>query len=159
MTYVVPDLADALLELDILRSPHHDLLNDDLYSWFFAHARSGHAIAVVGGPNCRTWSRLRHRKGQPGPAPVRAATGTEVWGFRHIADREEATKCREDNILMIRLMASASAHLQLQAPLGYGDFEARLRAPHSCDGDISGTHPDISGYFTAGLSVVDRVRN
>lgn len=45
----------------------------------------------------------------------------------------------------------ASGHLTTQRLHGFGDYEARLRAPRTLDGDGSDCHPDVFGYFTAGF--------
>jgi hypothetical protein len=46
--------------------------------------------------------------------------------------------------------AMASAHLSTTRLHGYGDYEARLRAPHNYPGDGSKCDDGIYGYFTAG---------
>lgn len=45
----------------------------------------------------------------------------------------------------------ASGHLTTQRLHAFGDYEARIRAPRTVDGDGGDCHPDIFGYFTAGF--------
>eukprot|EP00971_Amphidinium_carterae_P194538 3860349-Amphidinium_carterae.2 len=49
---------------DIVRGPLHDLLSTALVD----------ILAVLGGPNCRTWSRLRFHT--PGPPPLRVVSSS-----------------------------------------------------------------------------------
>ena len=70
-----------LLEVDLKRGPQHDMLPDDgLYAALVLAALQGKLLGVLGGPNCRSRSVLRHYD-IPGcdtaPRPVRAWGGEE----------------------------------------------------------------------------------
>ena len=72
---------DVLLELDVVRGKDHNmLLNKGAYSGLLRSALEGKLKGVVGGPNCRTRSLLRHIP-IPGatdaPRPIRAWNGAE----------------------------------------------------------------------------------
>lgn len=71
----------ALVEIDIKRGKEHDMLKDQgVYSGLLLAALQGKLDAVVGGPNCRTRSVLRHYPipGQQScPRPVRQWNGQE----------------------------------------------------------------------------------
>eukprot|EP00971_Amphidinium_carterae_P116394 2305689-Amphidinium_carterae.2 len=55
-----------LVEVDIIRGPLHDLLtNTKLAAELQRRAQAGDILAVLGGPNCRAWSRLCFHT--PGP--------------------------------------------------------------------------------------------
>ena len=63
-----------LLEIDLVRGEEQDLLKPRLYGALLRCALEGKLKAILGGPNCRTRSVLRHYpvEGQPGaPRPVR----------------------------------------------------------------------------------------
>ena len=55
--------------LDILKNDKEDLHNPALWGYLCRLARMGKLKILVGGPPCRTLSRLRHRR--PGPRPLR----------------------------------------------------------------------------------------
>ena len=69
-------LSKLVLELDIKRGLDHDLLNDDLYGALLRTTLDGALRGVIGGPNCRSRSALRHYPG--GPRPLRR-WGGGVW--------------------------------------------------------------------------------
>eukprot|EP00971_Amphidinium_carterae_P244858 4861522-Amphidinium_carterae.2 len=91
--------AIPLVEIDIVRGPLHDLLsNTTLAGELRRRAQSGQILAVLGGPNCRTWSRLRFHT--PGPPPLRTRDkGTDWDGLPNIS-MENRIKLQEDNALL-----------------------------------------------------------
>ena len=95
---------DALLEVDVQRGEQHDMLSDHaVYRGLLRVALEGKINAIVGGPNCRTRSLLRHIPipGQPSaPRPIRR-WGGEEFGI-HDATEEEKQKLHEDDVLMWR---------------------------------------------------------
>ena len=95
-----------LLELDVLRGESHDLLKDrGCYSGLLRSALEGKLKAIVGGPNCRTRSILRHRpiKGRPdAPRPIREWGGGE-FGKEDITEAE-AKILEEDDVLLWRMV-------------------------------------------------------
>ena len=54
-----------LLEVDIQRGKEHDMVRGPLYGTLLRLAQDGRLAAVVGGPNCRTRSVLRHYRRRP----------------------------------------------------------------------------------------------
>ena len=58
-----PHLSSMVVAVDILRSGpkgDHDMLQPELYGALCAAAKQGRVVFIGGGPNCRTWSILRH---------------------------------------------------------------------------------------------------
>ena len=96
----------GLLEIDKVRDSKHDLTTDSgIYAGLLTVALDGRLEAIVGGPNCRTRSVLRHRpiEGQPeAPRPVRAWGGQE-YGLQDLS-REERAKVEEDDVLLWRMV-------------------------------------------------------
>ena len=58
-----------VINVDIVNGAQHDMHSIGTWSYLCHLARRGKVVAVVGGPPCRSVSRLRHRG--PGPRPVR----------------------------------------------------------------------------------------
>lgn len=65
-----------------------NLHNVNMWSYLCSLARSGKVKAIIGGPPCRTTSRLRSR-GLPGPRKVRGR-GEDRWGLEGIWSRTRA---------------------------------------------------------------------
>ena len=95
---------DKLLEVDLKRGPHHDVMTDEgVYAGLIRAAIESKVLAVVAGPNCRTRSLLRHVPipGQPNaPRPIRR-WGGEEFGVKE-ATEEEIQKLHQDDIMMWR---------------------------------------------------------
>eukprot|EP00438_Fugacium_kawagutii_P013287 Skav225459 [mRNA] locus=scaffold881:75571:82572:- [translate_table: standard] len=95
-----------LLEIDIKRGSDHDMLKDrGPYAALLTAALQGKLDAVLGGPNCRTRSVLRHYPipGQAScPRPVRKWGGQE-YGI-HDATPFEWQQLQEDDVLMWRMI-------------------------------------------------------
>lgn len=95
-----------LLEVDVERGSSHDMLRDKgVYSGLMRAAMEGKLLAVVGGPNCRTRSILRHRPIATNPAAPRPIRrwGGEEYGITD-ATLEEKKILTEDDILLWRMM-------------------------------------------------------
>ena len=91
-----------LLEVDILRTQSHDMSKDDaMYAALLRIAMLGWIDAVIGGPNCRTRSELRHHPvtGMPGPS---RSLG-RPWGLDEL-DEVERAKCHLDDVLLLRMV-------------------------------------------------------
>ena len=95
-----------LLEIDKKRGPGHDLLTDDgPYSGLMRAAMEGKLLGLLGGPACRTRSKLRHIPipEQPNaPRPVRSWNGGEFGNQDNTAS--ETAQVREDDVLMWRML-------------------------------------------------------
>ena len=96
----------SLLEVDIKRSPNQDLLQDvGSYPALMRAALEGKLLAVVGGPNCRSRSVLRHYPipDQPScPRPLRGWGGGE-FGKEGLTEAEIAI-LHEDDLLLWRMV-------------------------------------------------------
>ena len=73
MRRAVKDLAGdprKVIQVDIKNGDQWDMVNGSLYAELMHLAVTGQLGVVIGGPNCRTRSKLRHipREGLPGPA-------------------------------------------------------------------------------------------
>ena len=103
---VAPWLTPFVLALDTLRdATRHNMLSDDLYAHLAAKARHGEILAILGGPNCRTWSILLHKplpNGTPGH-PLRGREEPACWGLGDLTP-EERLKTDDDSILALRLL-------------------------------------------------------
>ena len=98
--------ADRLLELDLLRGAGHDLLDEKPFSGLLRAAVDGKLEALVGGPNCRTRSVLRHYPipdQENYPRPVRAWERDQQYGLEELSE-EERRKVQEDDVLLWRMI-------------------------------------------------------
>lgn len=105
-----PYLCTQIFALDTKRSPLHDMLQPNLWNSLCTAAITGKIWAVVGGPNCKTWSIRRHfRKplGQPQAYPVRGRSEPECWGLPNISDAAQS-EVDDDSILLLRQMLLTS---------------------------------------------------
>ena len=94
-----------LLEVDVERGEEHNLLKAKLYGGLMRTALEGKIRAIIGGPNCRTRSVLRHIpvEGHPeAPRPVRQWGGGE-FGKEDLTDQERE-QVRGDDLLMWRML-------------------------------------------------------
>ena len=95
-----------LLEVDLERGQQHDMLLDKgVYGGLIRAAVEGKLLGVVGGPNCRTRSVLRHRpipSDPEAPRPVRR-WGGEEYGIREMTP-EERKIVEEDDVLLWRMV-------------------------------------------------------
>ena len=64
--------------------PAQDLLSDQLTSFLAELCEKGTVDALLGGPPCRTVSKLQFR--QPGPPPLRARTGPQRFALENLSD-------------------------------------------------------------------------
>ena len=98
--------AEMMVEVDILRSAGQDLLEDEgIYAGFIRVALDGKLRGLIGGPNCRTRSVLRHYEvdGDPqAPRPIRKWDGEE-FGVKD-ASPEERRIIEEDDVLLWRMV-------------------------------------------------------
>lgn len=99
-----------LVEIDLKRGLHHDMMKDvGPYSGLLRGALDGKISAIVGGPNCRSRSILRHRpiEGRPdAPRPIRAWNGAE-YGVNDLTE-SEWNIIYEDDIMLRRFGFSSS---------------------------------------------------
>ncbi|CAL1154020.1 unnamed protein product [Cladocopium goreaui] len=95
-----------LLEVDVKKGQAYDMLADEgIYATLLRAALSGKILAVLGGPNCRSRSVLRHRpiEGQPwAPRPVRCWEGGEFGA--HWINKKEEKMIQEDDTLLWRMI-------------------------------------------------------
>ena len=95
-----------MLEIDILRGEDHDFLADGgCYAGLLRAVLDSKVRAILGGPNCRTRSVLRHYPipDQPlAPRPVRAWGGEEYGKKGNTA--EEQKMVSEDDVMLWRMI-------------------------------------------------------
>ena len=92
-----------IIQVDIQNGQKWDMVEGDLYSELLYMALTGQVGAVVGGPNCRTRSILRHKPVEGMPGPPRSWENGQQWGKTHLSG-EERRKCFEDDVMMMRLV-------------------------------------------------------
>ena len=76
----------CIINVDISNGSQYDLRNPGVWSYLCSLARRGRLVGILGGPPCRTVSRLRHRR--PGPRPVRGR-GEYRWALPHLQSWEQ----------------------------------------------------------------------
>ena len=94
-----------LLEIDLKRGKEHNMLTPDgPYGGLMRAVLEDRLLGLVGGPNCRTRSVLRHYpvEGEMPPRPIRRWGGEEN-GIKE-ATEEEKRKIQEDDILLWRMV-------------------------------------------------------
>ena len=79
------------------------MLQPELYGALCTAAKQGRVVFIGGGPNCRTWSILRHIPKPGAPTPVRGRTPETLWGLPHL-DQAAQTQLDDDSILILRQM-------------------------------------------------------
>ena len=92
-----------VLEIDLQRGPEHDMMSDELYAALLRGALDSRFDAVVGGPNCRTRSVLRHYP-LPGGGPRPVRSPEEPFGRSDLTPHEKKAVW-EDNVMMWRMLA------------------------------------------------------
>ena len=95
-------LRHRTLEIDIQRGERHDVLEESLYAALLRSALLGHIRGVVGGPNCRTRSVLRHYPKPGAPRPVRSWDDNQEYGLADLTATERKA-VEEDDLLMWRM--------------------------------------------------------
>ena len=95
-------LRNQILEIDVLRGDGHDVLGKTLYPALLRSALSGHIRGVVGGPNCRTRTVLRHYPKPGAPRPVRSWADSQVFGLKDLTAAERKA-VEDDDLLMWRM--------------------------------------------------------
>ena len=101
------------LFLDPLLGSRYDLHSPQAWGYLCWLAKQGRIKAVLGGPPCRTVSRLRNR-GPPGPRKVRAR-GDLRWGLDDLTPKE-AQLVANDTTLVLKQIALWKLAKQGQPP-------------------------------------------
>ena len=93
----------SIMEIDVLRGPDHDmLLNQGPYAGLLRCALEGKLKALIGGPNCRSRSLLRHipiENNPMAPRPIRRWDGEE-FGIKEATTKEKAMLLEDDKLMM-----------------------------------------------------------
>ena len=79
--------------------PGMNILRDDVFAYLLEIADGGTLRALLGGPPCRTMSRLRYR--QPGPPPLREREGPGRFGLPNL-DPVLRQQVEDDTLLWLR---------------------------------------------------------
>ena len=103
---VAPWMTPIIYAVDTLRDKaRHDILSH-LYSHLYWKALQGEILAIIGGPNCRTWSVMLtfpDKQGNPG-RPMRGRNEQDTWGLPHL-NKHEVEKTDNDSMLLLRMLA------------------------------------------------------
>ena len=112
-----------LLEIDLKRGEDHNMLLDNgVYAGLMRAAMNDKLHALVGGPNCRTRSVLRHYPKEGAPRPARKWGGQE-YDLDDLTTSEQQ-QVQEDDILLWRFLFlwTIATYLrrarQVQQPVG-----------------------------------------
>ena len=109
-----------LIEIDVKRGAEHDMLLDSgPYSALLRAVWEDRLKGLVGGPNCRTRSIMRHYPVEWGnsPSPLRRWGNDEEFGIKD-ATPEEAKKLLEDDCLLWRMIFIAMLDSYLKEARG-----------------------------------------
>ena len=101
-------IALNLLELDLLRSPDHDVLQADFWADTMQKVDSGHYNVVIMTPPCNTHSRARHSQ-SPGPKPLRSKRYPK--GYPWLEGRQLATVQQANAFVSMTWDTCRRAHL------------------------------------------------
>ena len=105
----------VIICLDKINHPGQDLLNDDVYAYLLALAKSGAVVSVIGGPPCRTVSACRSKS--PGPRPVRSEE--HPYGF------PDLTNSVWLRMMTVYLVAEETARRRSLPTVAYGQEQPR----------------------------------
>ena len=120
-----------ILEIDIKRGPGHDMSgNSTAYRALLGAALQGSVWGIVGGPNCRSRSVLRHYPG--GPRPVRSWGGGE-FGTPDLSEAERALVHEDDVLLWRMIFLAVVADISLRAQGGHRRLAFGLEQPATPD--------------------------
>ena len=121
-----------LLEVDKKRGSGHDMiLNTGPYAGLLRAVWEGKLLGLVGGPNCRTRSVLRHRQVEWTDARPLRRWGGEEFGIVD-ASPEEKEKLKEDDQLLWRMIFLAALDTYLRRARGLdGQLGFALEQPAS----------------------------
>ena len=89
----------AVLCVDTVIDQGMNILRDDVFAYLLEIADGGTLRALLGGPPCRTMSRLRYR--QPGPPPLREREGAGRFGLPNL-DPVLKQQVEDDTLLWLR---------------------------------------------------------
>ena len=87
-----------VLTLDLDEDPRQDLHDADVWGYLWKLGMSCQVRAILGGPPCRTVSRLRHQ--EPGPRPLRGR-GEQRWCLEGLSPGE-LRKVHGDSALLFK---------------------------------------------------------
>jgi hypothetical protein len=76
-----------LMEVDVAKSPNHDLSDDDIWASYLKQIGDGCFNFLIVTPPCSTWSRACFSN-SPGPTPVRS--GDYPWGLPWLKGEQKA---------------------------------------------------------------------
>ena len=81
----------------------HDMLHEEPCGRLCRAAMKGQIRALVGGPNCRTWSILRWFPKPGAPQPVRGRSPDQTWGLPGLCQQDQEDT-DNDSILLLRFL-------------------------------------------------------
>ena len=90
-----------VLCVDTAINPQQDVLKDNVMNFLISLAESGRVDAWIGGPPCRSVSKLRHV--QPGPAVLRGREGPERFGKKDLTP-SQVDLVTDDTVLWLRFL-------------------------------------------------------
>ena len=106
---------NELLEVDLKRGTNHDMMPDSgPYAGLLRAVLEDKLLGLIGGPNCRSRSVLRHYpvEGEDPPRPIRR-WGHEEFGIDDATEAEKK-KLYEDDVMMWRMIFLSIVSQQLR---------------------------------------------
>jgi hypothetical protein len=99
-----------VITLDISTNAAENLHNATIWSYLWDLASRNKLLAILGGPPCRSFSRLRHQR--PGPRPLRAR-GPQRWSLPNLNQWELQT-VTDDSALILKMLGLVDRVLQCE---------------------------------------------
>ena len=99
-----------VITLDISTNAAENLHNATIWSYLWDLASRNKLLAILGGPPCRSFSRLRHQR--PGPRPLRAR-GPQRWSLPNLNQWELQT-VTDDSALILKMLGLFDRVLQCE---------------------------------------------
>ena len=101
-----------VITLDISTNAAENLHNATIWSYLWDLASRNKLLAILGGPPCRSFSRLRHQR--PGPQPLRAR-GSQRWSLPNLKPWELET-VNNDSALILKMIGLYDRAVEVAQP-------------------------------------------
>ena len=101
-----------VITLDISTNAAENLHNATIWSYLWDLASRNKLLAILGGPPCRSFSRLRHQR--PGPRPLRAR-GPQRWSLPNLNQWELQT-VTDDSALILKMLGLFDRAVEVAQP-------------------------------------------
>ena len=116
-----------VVTLDVLADPAMDLHKPEVWGYLCHLVKTSTVLAIIGGPPCRTVSRLRDIR--PGPPPLRGRALEERFGLAGL-DHGNQLKTDGDSALMLKQLALyEQVGFLMESPRDPAEYTSSQHAP------------------------------